>query len=380
MDYLKAPMVFKLKKVIRYCRLYGPMLTATKIQGQIHLRRTYSCLPNNARVAGVKQTVGIIGCGNFAYSTIAYWLARRGRVLRGVMDVDLNRAASLYERWGASYYTGNADDILGDDSIRLIYIASNHASHADYAVAALKANKSVYIEKPHVVSYEQLEKLVEELKRSQGKVFLGFNRPHSRFGRIIHEVLSCENGPAVMSWFVTGHLIPPDHWYMKPGEGGRILGNVCHWIDFLVRLATPDMYPVEINPTRVERADCNVSVAYRFADGTLATIMFSEKEYAFEGVREQFCAHKGNALVRMSDFETMTVVVGDRVKRYRNWHRDQGHADSILDCYDNVNQNRPYDRAATASHVWNTGLLMLKTKEALERNSRLTVQHFYNSP
>jgi len=211
------------------------------------------------------------------------------------------------------------------------------------------------------------------MRQSTGKVFIGFNRPASRFNSIIKKFLSQETGPAMYNWFIVGHQIGADHWYMNPGEGGRILGNFCHWTDFILNLTSKDMYPIEINPTRGDRSDANLVATYRFSDETTASITFSEKGDNFEGVRERFTAHKGNCLIYMQDFERLEIEVADWVKTYKNLFRDHGHESNITAAYNSVKENLPYDKQARMRYVWNTGMLFLKTKEALENDEKTIV-------
>jgi predicted dehydrogenase len=377
MNYFQQPLAFKLRKVWRYVRLYGPSRTYVKVRGQLHMSRS----PNVLHAVGAptpQQSVGIIGCGNYAFSNIAYYLTRTcGNVIGGCMDIDRSRAASLSRYYRVPLYTDSAEELLDNPLIRLVYIASNHGSHAEYAIAALRRGKDVYIEKPHVVSADQLERLVAAIAETAGKVFLGFNRPGSRFGMLIRSHLENESGPAIYNWFVAGHDIPPDHWYFKPEEGGRVLGNLCHWTDFILRLMPPDgCYPIRISPTPAENSDSDIVVTFTFADGTIAIITFSAKGHAFEGVRERFNAHKGNCLVSMDDFRQLTIDIGHQKERYFNWYRDHGHARNILSAFKSVRNALPYDRAAEISYVWNTGWLFLKTKEALESRREILVDSF----
>ena len=107
-----------------------------------------------------------------------------GPVLRGVMDVDAHRAASLFERYRADYHTTDAAEVLSDPEIDLVYIASNHASHAEYAITAIEAGKAVHIEKPHVVSANQLRRLLAAAAGADDpRIRLGFNRPLSPLGQ-----------------------------------------------------------------------------------------------------------------------------------------------------------------------------------------------------
>ncbi|MCL4721679.1 MAG: Gfo/Idh/MocA family oxidoreductase, partial [Gammaproteobacteria bacterium] len=209
MDYTKAPLLFRLRKAIRYLRLFGLQRTRVKIAGQYHMRRQYTALPANDRPAPAGAHVGMIGCGNYAYAVIAYFLRRNyGSVIRGCMDIDVNHAASLAADYGAAYYTTDADRIINDPAIDVIFIASNHASHAEYAVRALAAGKDVHIEKPHAVTFDQLERLCAAAAASTGRVLsLGYNRPRSLIGQRIRDTLWAEEGPIMQSWFVSGHEI-----------------------------------------------------------------------------------------------------------------------------------------------------------------------------
>lgn len=378
MDYLKQSVLFKVKKVLRYVRLYGVRRTYMKVRGQLHLRKRYEVLPEPTRTFGDDRCVAIIGAGNFAYTTIAYFLRKRlGNVVGACMDKDIHRAASLANSYRIPFYSTNADHIMSDDRIRLVYISSYHSSHAEYAIDALNAGKHVYIEKPHAVTEDQLSRLVTAMSNSEGKVFIGFNRPLSRFGAEIANYLGRESGPAMYNWFIGGHDLEPDHWYHNSGEGGRVLGNLCHWTDFILRLVPPqDAYPIVIRPTRFEEPDVNIAVTYTFGDGSIAAITFAAKGHAFEGVKERFTGYRGNCLVTMDDFKTMTIDIVDRKKQYTNLFRDHGHEASIVSAAQNVMRNQSYDRQANLAYVWNTGWLVLKTRQALEENREITVGGF----
>lgn len=381
MHYGAQPLNFKIKKVLRYCRMYGLSRTYVKVQAFRHTARRFERFPLSTCHLSSTHAVGLIGCGNYAFSNIAYYLAKyRGHVIGGCMDTDLHRAASLSRYYRVPFYTTNAAELIEHPQIRLLYVASNHASHAEYAIQALEEGKDVYIEKPHVVHDDQLRRLVQTMERSPGRVYLGFNRPGSRFGRIIRNHLQKEDGTAVFNWFVAGHAIDPDHWYFQPQEGGRVLGNLCHWTDFLLSFAGQTAFPVEIRPTRAARSDVDIAVTYTFGDGSIGVISFSAKGHTFEGVRERFCAHKGNCLLVMDDFCRMTVEVVDRKRHYRSLYRDHGHRDNILGAFDNAIGQQTYDRATRLAYTTNTALLFLRTRESLERNTALTVHAYRDIP
>jgi predicted dehydrogenase len=374
MDYTKQPLFFKVRKAARYVRLYGLRRTLIKVKGQYHATRVFAALPPE-RAGRKGRHVGILGCGNFAYSHIAYYLRKDcGAVIRGVMDPSLHKAASLFEEFDADYYTTDAERVLNDPEIDLVFIASNHASHAEYAIRALDNGKSVHIEKPHVVRYDQLRRLCGAMRRSTGRVGLGFNRPNSPFGRRIREEIARETGAAMYNWFIAGHELPPGHWYYAPAEGGRVLGNLCHWTDFVLQLVpAEERYPITITPTRAEKSDCDIAVTYVFGDGSIAAITFSAKGHTFEGVRERFAAHRGNVLIAMDDFKDLEVV--DRKEKLSLLFRDHGHREAIRSSYALVRSRQGRTNPGlTPEYVWQTGDLFLRTREALERNQILRIE------
>jgi predicted dehydrogenase len=376
-DYVKAPLTFKIRKAARYVRLYGLNRTIWKVRGQYHMRRTFESLPQSVERGG-KRHVGLLGCGNFGYSNIAYYLNKKyGRVMRGCMDRNIGRAASLFQDFKLDYYTDDAERILGDDRIDLVYIASNHASHAEYAIRALDEGKSVHIEKPHVVSFDQLERLCSAMSRSSGAVGLGFNRPNSRIGRLMRQALAAESGSTMLNWFIAGHEIDDDHWYFKKEEGGRVLGNLCHWTDLIYHCIPEEArYPITIRPTKTLKSDSDIAVTYTFGDGSIAALTFSAKGHTFEGVRERFAAHRGNVLVFMDDFQSLIIETNAEKRNLSSSQRDHGHSAAIEFSYD-ASRTAPDDPLRLPiSYIWESGELFLKTKEALDTDTVQRVEAY----
>ena len=376
MDYTSQKLIFKLKKAIRYIRLYGVRRTLIKIKGQYHMKKHFSSFPEVPAPPPQGGHVGLIGCGNYAFSNIAYYLHKNyGPVIRASMDIDLHKAASLSKQYGLRYYTDDAQKLIDDSEIDLVYIASNHASHADYAIQALQAGKSVHIEKPHVVHSDQLERLCAVAASCPGKVNLGFNRPVSRMGKTIKRYLLQQHGSAMFNFNVVGHDIPPDHWYANEEEGGRVFGNLCHWSDFILQLVAPaDRYPLTITPTRGKKSDCDIALTYTFGDETIAAITFSAKGDTFEGVRERFTAQKGDVLIALDDFKTLIVEVIDKKFKISTLFRDHGHEANIIRSYELVLPKLGgLPDSCSPEYLWETGNLFLKTRDALETNQKIVI-------
>jgi predicted dehydrogenase len=370
MDYTKKNLFFRVKKVLRYLKLYGLSRTLIKVQGQYHMKKSYVNLPQQEKPVRDGGHIGLIGCGNYGYSNIAYYVNKKYKgALRGCMDININAAASLYEKFGLRYYTDDVNDILKDDQIDLVYIASNHASHAEYAISCIEAGKHVHIEKPHVVNDEQFKRLTESMNNNpKVNVYLGFNRPKSELFKQLQSYLKKEDGPLMINWFVAGHEIPDDHWYFDEKEGGRVLGNLCHWTDLTLKLVGLEKaFPCNITPTVPENSKSDFVFSVLFADRSCATITFSAKGHTFEGVKEVLNIHKGNLLGNITDFYTLNIEVVEKKIKKKLIYRDHGHKVNI---YNSVSNHE----GEKIEHINLTAKFFLAFKEALDKNKSVIVE------
>lgn len=370
-DYKQTSLSFRLQKVVRYVGLYGVGRTVTKVRAQYRLPSTGEPLTSTwvnpkVRSGSGGRDVAIIGCGAFSYTTIAFYCHKKdGGSIASVYDPIGPRAISLCRDYGGMRAVATVDEIVSDPSIKLVYIASNHASHAEYAIQCIAAGKHVHIEKPHVVTADQLERLGAAMGSSpQSKVFLGFNRPRSRHFRFLQRILGNEDGPIMLNWFVAGHEIPPDHWYFSDSEGGRVLGNLCHWTDLSLQMVGVDKaFPCEVGVGGDHGSPSDFVVTFAFADASSGAITFSAKGHTFEGVREVLNCHRGNALCSLEDFQTSRADVGARRQRLRSRFRDHGHENNILHSFDTARSDRPGE---SELYVRLTGALFLAARVVVD--------------
>lgn len=376
-DYTQAKLLFRIEKAIRYIRIFGLSRTLIKIKGQYHMKA-------NENFAGSKwinedcrvpessaRTVAILGCGNYAFSNIAYYLNKESpHFLRSTFDINRARSLSLCRSFGGLYAIADWRDIISDPKVKLVYIASNHATHAEYAVSCIEAGKSVHIEKPHVVSQEQLDRLTDAMRRNpEVKVFLGFNRPKSRLFEKLQFFLGTETGPLMINWFVAGHEISNDHWYFDEKEGGRVLGNLCHWTDLTLHLISmKNAFPCTIVSATPPSAKSDFVVSIVFADRSCASITFSAKGHTFEGVRETLNIHKGNVLANLTDFGSLTVDVVEKKHKINSLFRDHGHEMNILNSLRAVQAGHSGERIA---YVSATARLFLAVRQAIETGEKV---------
>lgn len=378
-DYTNAPLTWKFRKTLRYTRLFGPGATLAKVRSQYHMNADPTADDRtsfiNSRCHAPRssdRSVAIVGCGKFSYSVIALYLRGEHRdFLRATLDTNLSRAISLCRTYDGAYATTEFDSILADEQVKLVFVASNHASHAEYAVRCIEAGKAVHIEKPHAVSTDQIDRLTQAMRRNPDvPVYLGFNRPRSPHFQKIVRAVARDEGPTTVNWFIAGHEIDPEHWYFAPEEGGRVLGNLCHWLDASIHLIGMDaFFPCVLIPGTDPASKNDFSLSIQCADGSVVVICFSAKGHTFEGVREILNLQRGSTLALLRDFEETRIDAGPRKWRHRSLWRAHGHGENIRNSYAAVAASP--SPGEDPNYVVATGLLGVAARAALESGHAL---------
>lgn len=319
-------------KVLRYAQTYGLSRTLYKVAGRLRIGIP---LRYNSFSKGPAE-VGLIGCGQFAFSTIAYYLVRNARrSISACFDVDPRASDSLARALRVPRTCINVDELLATPGLRIAYIASNHASHAPYAVKALSRGLDVYIEKPIAVDREQLADLLTAIRVSGRAVYAGYNRPFAAAIRDLRALMDChpERGFSIQC-FVAGHQLAPHHWYRLPSEGTRVCGNLGHWLDLMVHILAwrglPDRLDIVTACADQKEPDDNFVVTITTDRGDIFSVMLTSRNEPFEGIYESIHVQHGETTCHIDDFRSMTVWQGPRRIRRRYWPKDVGHRAAVL--------------------------------------------------
>lgn len=352
----------RLRKLMRFVTIYGPARTFFKAAGRLRLRT-----PSLARAR--TADIGFIGCGQFAFATIGYFLQSTfGPRVLACHDVDEHAARSLARGLRVPRVCASVDELLATPGLRLVYIASNHASHADYAARALGRGLDVYVEKPIAVTHDQLVALLRARRRASGRLFAGYNRP---FSTAIRELRACTTidpaGGITLQCFVTGHRLGPDHWYRRPEEGTRVCGNIGHWLDLFVHVLAwrgmPDWLEIGVTWADDDEADDNVCISIRSDRTDLFSVLLTSRSEPFEGINETINFQHGETIAKIDDFRRLTLWKGAHRASHRFWPKDVGHRGAIL---------QPFDRGA--GRDWHeidlSTLLMLHIAGMVRRRER----------
>lgn len=319
-----------IRKFWRFTGIYGIGRTLFKSMGRLRIALPLYSLRSSHR------DIGVIGCGQFAFSTIAYFLWRSyGNRIASCFDTDRAAAVSFARAMRVPDVAASAVELLRQPGMRLVYVASNHASHSHYAVQALEQGLDVYIEKPIAVTYLQLVELLKALRASGGRVFAGYNRPFSGAIRLLRQEMDIDRSSAIsMQCFVAGHLLAADHWYRRPDEGTRICGNMGHWLDLMVHIfcwrSLPDSMTISILAADQNEPDENVVVSLRSDRGDIVSIILTARSEPFEGILETINIQHGSTMCTIDDFRRVTIWKGPRLVRRRYRPKDVGHRAAVL--------------------------------------------------
>lgn len=227
--------------------------------------------------------IGFIGAGNFAKSVLLPALTRRaGVALTGLCTATGMSGVESGKRHGFRFATTSVDELLADASTHAVFVATQHHTHAAFVTRALEAGKHVFVEKPLCTTAEELariDELVRGLPRPAPCLAVGFNRRFSPHVTAIRRVFASRTTPLVVNYRVNAGVAPPNSWVQDPDRGGgRVVGEVCHFVDlaeFLVGSDLQSVYAASIRTSdRRNVSEDSVVILLTYGDGSLATIQY----------------------------------------------------------------------------------------------------------
>jgi predicted dehydrogenase len=266
-------------------------------------------------------TLGVLGAGLFANATLLPAIKGNSAIqLVGIASAGGLHAQHSGKKFGFQYACSSDDEIINDPKINTIAILTRHDSHAELVVKALQAGKHVFVEKPLSIDAAGLEKVVAALSEDpKGLLTVGFNRRYAPLAQTLNHFLRKRSEPLYMHYRVNAGYIPLNHWTHDPEQGGgRIIGEGCHFIDFLTFLAgaAPLSVSAVALPDGGKYHGDNVSMTLTFPDGSIGVVDYlanGDKSFPKERC-EVFC---GGQIAVLDDFRRLEMVENGRRKTVR---------------------------------------------------------------
>ncbi len=321
-------------------------------------------------------SVGVLGAGNYANAMFLPAIQKVG----GIQKVAIASSTGLKAAHAAKKYqfgmaTSNETDILQSPDIDLVAILTRHNLHAGQILEAIKHRKHVFCEKPLGISIEEVIQIAKAMEKNTDlKLTVGFNRRFAPLTLQMKRFFQTHDEPFAIHYRINAGALPDSHWLNDPAiGGGRIVGEGCHFIDFMTYLV--GMPPISVSASGLQgsesAAHSNVVATYTYADGSVGTMSYlanGDKSLPKEYI-EVFMGGKSAIL---NDFRSLQLHQKGHIKKYQSYLRqDKGQKNLWKAFLDSVMQKKaapiPYQ------DLYQDALAAFYTIKSLESGTRLDI-------
>ena len=328
-DVKDADLVYKALAENRHRPLMQAFIYAQE-KKETKLSITLKNNPNNSN----KIKVAIIGAGGFAKM---FHLPNISKIsdyeIYMVMSRDGGNATKIASDYHASIVTTDYNDILNNPSVDVVVITTRHNLHFQYVMNALKAGKTVFVEKPLCMNHQELIDIVETLKITKGGLMVGYNRRFSPHAQKIKQYLRNRVNPMIINYVMNAGYIAPDAWVHGKEGGGRIIGEVCHIIDLFnyftseipISISVDSITPKTENVGKVD--NCVITVKYD--NGSIATLTYCAN--GSSKYPKEFCQIFCDNNTYVLDDYKETKIYGVKKERFSTKLGDKGHYNEMLE-------------------------------------------------
>lgn len=293
-----------------------------------------------ADATNATSNVGIafIGAGSYAQGQL---LPNLPSDIRRVSVMTNSGATSkrVAERFHFEQCTPNEEDIMNNPDINTLFIATRHDSHAKYVIDGLKNGKNVYVEKPLCLNVEELVEIRKLCEEKQKSVMIGFNRRFSPHAQAIKNKFG--SGKMSMIYRCNAGSIPADSWVqdMKIG-GGRIIGEACHFIDFMTYIcgSKPVKVMASVMPDNQNLND-TMNIIVEFENGSTGVVAYyANGSKAMR--KEYFEVFSAGASATIDDFNETKIYTKGKPAKFSTRTQDKGQQAMIDAFFANIEEGK----------------------------------------
>ena len=290
--------------------------------------------------------IAVIGAGGFARGMHLPNLQKLSDLyhIRAIVSSTGLNAKTTAEQFGADYASTNYQDVLDDPQVDAVLICTRHNLHAQQAMRAARAGKAILLEKPMALNQDELEQLTAVLQETGVPFMVGFNRRYSPAAQRIREIVTERNNPLMIYYRMNAGYLPADHWTQTEEGGGRMIGEACHIFDLFQYVVGAPV--VEVNSTAITPqtghilAGDNMTVTLRYADGSVATLLYTALGSPNLSKEYMEIYNDGKVLV-MDDYLSLRGY-GFPLKGLRTSVQDKGHHEELKAFAECVKNKSPF--------------------------------------
>ncbi len=283
---------------------------------------------------------------------------------------------SVADRFGFEFCSSKAEDILENDDINTVFIATRHDSHGQYVIDALKAGKHIFVEKPLCLKMEELEEIRDLVRQreEEGKktiLTVGYNRRFSLLSKMVKGSLN--SSPMSMIYRVNAGSIPGDSWIQDAEVGGgRIIGEVCHFIDYLTFLngSMPiSVYAAAMKEPNNLRDTLSISIQYQ--NGSIGNIhYFANGSKSLP--KEYLEVYQSSNTILLNDFREVSIFTKGKPFRKKLLAQDKGQKYEVHQFTQGIQDgNGP---AIPFEEIHISSMLSLKVLESIRSGQVINLQ------
>jgi polar amino acid transport system substrate-binding protein len=311
-----------------------------------------------------EPNIGFIGAGSFANNVLLPALKGHCSFV-GIATNKGNNARNIADKYGFNYCTDKSEELFTNKNCNTIFVVTRHDSHAKYVTEAIKHHKHVFVEKPLCLLESELDEIANLQKDNQHFVMVGFNR---RFAPLIKKLKTqlVPNQPLAINYRINSGTIAADHWiHDKAIGGGRIIGEVCHFIDLVSFLSESKISSISANEmVNANNLRDTLVINLKMQNGSIASISYfsnGSKELSKEYL-EVFS--NGQSFI-LNDFKSLTIH-GKSSKTINLSNQDKGHKEEVKIFLDAIRNGKtcpiPFDQ------TYNAMLATFKVVESIAKN------------
>jgi len=308
----------------------GILLTYTPKEGKIQTRIPITSKESSPHTPMENITLGVLGAGNYANAIFLPAIASVGGTrLQTIVSASGSSASFAAKKFKFAFASSSENDVFQDKNINTVLILTRHNEHARQVIQCLDLGKHVYCEKPLAINLKELTQIEKALsKKNHPILMVGFNRRFSPFGVALKGFLADRSEPLYAHYRVNAGWLPLNHWqHDSTIGGGRIIGEGCHFIDFITFLVgqPPCSIFAQSLPDKGKYRQDNVLITLEFPDGSVGSLAYLangdkglSKEYL-----EIFC---GGMIGILDDFTHLFIIRnGQRKEQRSRFGQDKGH-------------------------------------------------------
>lgn len=280
-----------------------------------------------------KLQIGIVGIGDFAKSMLLPILSDlknlyKIKAIVSLKSYDLKQIARNYK---INYIATDIEEILNDEEINLVFIITPHNSHKDLILRCAEKNKPCFVEKPLCINldeYQELEQIFVKNKTSI-PLFVGFNRRYAPLIINAKEFLDSLSGPAIINYTINAGYMDPDNWIHNPKiGGGRLISEVCHFVDLGVFFTKSEVQKYHIdfirpNNKNIKNLD-NYLINLKFEDQSLMNINYNSIGSP-KAPKEYIQIFKQGFILEITDFKNLRIYSDKGLREIKLKYIDKGH-------------------------------------------------------